>query len=281
MTENKLHAYQKKWRAFFRYEKKQVRIFLFAFLFLFLLIFLARGTLAKIAWKQYRSPQLSLAFNQNDAALAKAIGDFYFGGGKYDLKTAARAYEKAVAIDPKISYGHYQLARIYFVQKKYDAAIEAVNRELKINSENFRAYYVRGLVYGYRGNLDKAEADFREFIKWAPREWAGYNDLAWILMKRYKFEEAKAAAQEAFRIIPEARENPWLLNSLGVAQLNLEEYGKAEKSFLQAEKFAKDLTPAAWREAYPGNDPITAADGLSSFLEATQRNLETARQAGR
>lgn len=31
----------------------------------------------------------------------------------YDLEKAKRAYEKALAVDPNIVLGHYQLARIY------------------------------------------------------------------------------------------------------------------------------------------------------------------------
>lgn len=288
-------------------------LFILFGLLLFLLSFstFARNAVASFTWETAGLTNITLALTRN-ANFAKQIGDYYFNGPSfaasfaqgygrpeeasnfakasmdksageghtYNPKLAEKAYQRALAINPKIPYGNYQLARVYFVQKKYDQAIEVINRELKVNSESFRSYYIRGLIYGYRGNLDKAETDFREFIKWTPREWAGYNDLAWILNMRAKYQDAEEVVKIALIQAPSGAENPWLWNSLGVAELNLGKYGAAEQSFLKAQKFAETLTLADWRAAYPGNDAATAEGGLAAFREAIERNLETARIMG-
>ena len=51
------------------------------------------------------------------------IGNYHFGGGAYDLAVAERAYRRAVAIDPKVLWGHYQIARIIFVKGDFEGAL--------------------------------------------------------------------------------------------------------------------------------------------------------------
>ena len=132
-----------------------------------------------------------------DAAEAVRLGNYYFNGaGGYDLEKAEAGFTKAVEIDPKILWGHYQLARVYFVKGEKDRALEEINKELEVNPENLRSLYVRGLIYESSGKLAEAEADFKRFVLWAPKEWAGYNDLAWILAKEGKYREAKEVLLE-------------------------------------------------------------------------------------
>src|SRR3989338_3434987 len=72
--------------------------------------------LARVAWEKHKFADLSLALNFSDAGLAFSIGSYYFGEPAYDLEKAEKGFAKAVRIDSKISRGHYQLARIYFVK---------------------------------------------------------------------------------------------------------------------------------------------------------------------
>ena len=98
-----------------------------------------------------------------------------------------QSYQKAIAIKPDIFWCHYQLARIYFMKGDFNKALEEIDKELKAHPENLRSLYVRGLIFGYRGDFVAAEKDFNHFINWAPKEWAGYNDLAWVLDKQGKY----------------------------------------------------------------------------------------------
>lgn len=242
--------------------------------------FLSQDALARLAWQRYGRADMALALVRNDAGLAAQLGNYYFSGGAYDLARAKNAYMKAVAADDKILWGHYQLARIIFVQGDFENSIVEINRELEANPENLRSLYVRGLIYGYRnlgGDLEKAEADFRRFTEWAPREWAGYNDLAWVLSKAGKYREARDTVKKAFQEIPDAGKNPWLWNSLGVAELNLGNYGNAERAFAKAKELALGLTEKEWRISYPGNNPGSAAEGLRAFRGALEENLSRAR----
>lgn len=242
-----------------------------------------QDSLAELLWQKYRWPNLAVLIIRSDADLAMFIGNYYFngvvGGGEYNLGIAQKAYRKAVRVNPKVLWGHYQLARIYFIKSDFNSAFLEINKELEANPENLRSLYVRGLIYGYRnqaGDLEKAEADFRRFTLWAPTEWAGYNDLSWILSKNKKYAEAEIEIKRALENIPEANNNPWLLTALGVAQLNLKKYSSAAVSFKRAKELAGKLTEKEWRVSYPGNDPASAGKGLSAFIAAIEENLHRA-----
>ena len=246
-------------------------------------LLLNQDALARSAWQKYRSPAVALALNRGDAELAMQLGNYYFGNGEYDLVKAEKAYRKAVAINLSILWGHYQLARVIFVRGDYNSALDEINRELEANPQNLRSLYVRGLIYGYTGNSVKAAEDFQRFTEWAPSEWAGYNDLAWALSKAGKYSKAEEAVEKAFDKVPYGKQNPWLWNALGLAELNLKKYSEAELSFSKAATFAEKLTEADWQKSYPGNDPKSAEGGLSSFRAAIENNLASAkaRNAGK
>lgn len=232
------------------------------------------NAIAETAWRQFRMPQAAFYLPHHNAALAAEIGNYYFGVGRYDLARVDQAYRKAVSIDPNILWGHYQLARVLFMRGEHDIALVEINHELETNPENLRSLYVRGLIRAYRGDLAAAEEDFQNFTRWAPKEWAGYNDLAWMLSKQDKNSEAKAALTIAFREVPDADTNPWLWNALGVAELNLKDYRRgATVAFKRAQELARGLGEAEWRAAYPGNNPAEAASGLQAFRDAIAENL--------
>ena len=241
---------------------------------------LSQDAIARLAWQRYGNVPVALTLVSRNAELAMQIGNYYFGRGGYDLERAERGYQKALRAQPGILWGHYQLARIHFVRGDYEKALEEISGELAANPQNLRSLYVRGLIYGYRSypeDLAKAEEDFRRFTQWAPKEWAGYNDLAWILAKESKHKEAKQAIETAFRQVPEADRNPWLWNSLGVAELNLRAYSEAKRSFEKAKALAEKLSVRDWRSSYPGNDPASAEAGLAAFRAAIEENLKRAK----
>src|SRR3989344_7428087 len=239
-------------------------------------LLLNQDALARSAWQKYRSPAVALALNRGDAELAMQLGNYYFGNGEYDLVKAERAYRKAVAINPSILWGHYQLARVIFVRGDYNSALDEINRELEANPQNLRSLYVRGLIYGYTGNSVKAAEDFQRFTEWAPSEWAGYNDLAWALSKGGRYKEALAVIMTALDKVPRGDKNTWLWNAKGVAELNLADYNAAAATFAKAKSTADQLTLDAWHKAYPGNDPASATSGLDAFRNAIIENLQRA-----
>lgn len=196
-------------------------------------------------------------------------GNNYFGGGAYNLETAQKFYTFALAIDSNIEGPHYQLARIEFLRGNFPAALSEINKEIKNHPDFKRSYYVRGLINGYAKNYADAESDFKEFLDWDPRSWAAHNDLAWVYFSAGDYKNSAAVAKEGLEYSPN---NPWLLNSYGVSLLNLGKKKEAAKAFDDALAAAKDLTPADWQRAYPGNDPGIAEEALKAMIDSIEAN---------
>lgn len=256
--------------SFFSVRTKRACIIAVAVGVFLILSFAFRAELGVLVWDIFRMPRAAFFLNP-DVSLAMAIGNYYFNGGAYDLGQAARAYKKALATDPNVRLAHYQLARIHFLQSDFFQALSEINKELELHPELPNIYYVRGLIQGYARNFSEAEADFLEFIKRHERPWAAYNDLAWIYFQQGRFFDVKEAALRGLQIEPRS---PWLLTSLGVALLNLNEKQEARKVLLAALGEAERLTPEEWGRAYPGNDPRIYAQGLEAMRGAIRKNLE-------
>lgn len=235
---------------------------------------IGRDALAIIAWHRYGRVGIAIALNRRNAELAMQIGNYYFNGGAYDLEEAEQAYRKAIEINPSTPLAHYQLGRIRFLRGDFGEAIRYINAELELHPEIPNSFYVRGLINGYAARYPEAARDFEKFIELVPEQWAGYNDLAWILAKQGKFREAEAAVVRAFERLPEERRrNVWLWTSLGVARMNLGEYDRAKESLDTARSIAEDMTPEYFWSAYPGNNQKEAPRAFGEFLAALHFNL--------
>ena len=293
-----LRGLLKKYRVRFSHEQvRHRRLWICGGVILFALVLTwfwtsVPDTAARYVWERYQDGSLALSLGRTDASLALQIGEYYFGNQAmlgvsgaprpYDLKTAGRAFKKASAINPLQPLAHYMLARIEFIGSDFDAALQDLNMELALNPEFKRTLYMRGLTFTYRGSggdYARAESDFQEFIAWAPTEWAGYNDFAFVLGKDKKYSAAMAIAKEGIAKADGGATNPWLWDLLGVMQLNLNEPSSALASFLNARTYAASLSSVDWQRAYPGNSPSTSQSGVGAMQAGIGRNIIAARDA--
>jgi Tetratricopeptide repeat len=208
----------------------------------------------------------------SDPSLHFALGNYYFGEGEhYDLYKAEEYYKKTLFLDGHLVLANYQLARVYFVSGDQKKALEYINKELEYHPDFKRSYYIRGLVYGYSGELDLAVEDFKSFLLWKPDSWAGHNDLAWIYFQQGNFEDAYITASDGLRFSPG---NPWLLNSVGISLKNLDQPELARSAFEAALLGASKLSPTDWGKAYPGNDPGFYQKGYGNMQATIEKNLQ-------
>ncbi|MDO8566514.1 MAG: tetratricopeptide repeat protein [Candidatus Moranbacteria bacterium] len=221
-------------------------------------------------WERLRLEKTALAINPSDSGLQFVIGNYYFGQGAYDITKAKKYFQTTIALNEQYPRAHYQLSRTYFIQGNLNRAIKEINRELELYPDFKRSYYIRGLTYGYKGDFAKAAADFEEFLKWKPESWAGHNDLAWIYFQMGEYEKVLATVEEGLKY---AKNNVWLLNSEGVALLNLGRKDEARETFEKVLPMAMAMSPAEWGQSYPGNNPEIYPKGLTSMQESIKRNL--------
>lgn len=190
-------------------------------------------------------------------------GNYYFAGGTYDLGKAETWYRRALWLDPHAFEVRYRLADTLFIQGDFAEALKEINQVVDEAPDFARAYYVRGLIRGWMGgvDLDAAEEDFKkalslrkdDIVNGIDTRWAIYNDLAWIQFQKGEYAEVEETTRAGLEKFPE---NPWLLNSLGLALMNLEKKQEAKDVFDKAIAAVEKLTLEDVRRAYPGNNPV-------------------------
>jgi tetratricopeptide (TPR) repeat protein len=190
----------------------------------------------------------------------------------YDIDRAEYFLRKTIELDPAYPLAHHQIARIEFLRGHFVEAIRQINAEIALSGDTYpAAYYVRGLVRGFRGEYSKAAEDFSHFLTLKPLSWPASNDLAWVLMKAGRYEEAARGLKAGLVHFPD---NAWLLNSYAIALYEIGAHEEAAEVARRAHAAVLLLTPADWSLANPGNDPRIAGEGLATFRDAAIRNLE-------
>ena len=210
------------------------------------------------------------------AELAYAYGQEHFDtelGGAYNLQLAHDFFRTAARLDPEYPYVNHQLARIEFLEGDFETAILYINRQIQLYGESTpNSYYVRGLIEGYMDKFADAARDYRIYVAHDPTNWAGTNDLAWVLLKDNRPQEALDAIEKVLPVWPE---NPWLLNSKATA---LYELGRIQEAHAAAEIASRTVLAVdgkEWSKAYPGNDPLIGEEGAAAFRSAVLKNMHT------
>ncbi len=188
----------------------------------------------------------------------------------YDIPLALSYFEHAYTLDREMPLVRHELARIAFLQDDMPRALEYINGEIAENPEPSPAsYYVRGLIKAFTEDYAGAAEEYEIYFKIAPANWAAINDYAWVLLKSDLPEGALAALEWGLSEWPD---NAWLLNNKVTALYELGRFEEARETAKRAQESAVKVTEADWLNAYPGNDPLVAGQGLASFRAAVQEN---------
>jgi tetratricopeptide (TPR) repeat protein len=189
----------------------------------------------------------------------------------YDISAADYFYNQAALYDPKYPYVAHQLARIAFLRGQLVRALAEIDWEIEQHGDTEpNTYYIRGLIEGYMGKYDDAIKDYQHFLDSDPHNWATMNDLTWVLLKANRPKEAVDMTERGLKDFPD---NPWLLNNSAIA---LHETGEDSKALERAQKAvlaANSITEAEWLHAYPGNNPVTASEGIATLQKSAEDNL--------
>ncbi len=154
--------------------------------------------------------------------------DFYLKGKAYyqtnkaeDLEFAARMYQKALEIDPKLALAHAGLSDVYVFQYMayYDhtsarlaAAKEAAEKGMKIEPGLPEVHRSFGRYYMFSGDPANAEKCFLTAIKYNPKYAIGYRTMGWLKRSAGQYEEALQWARKALELAPTDLETLLLLS---------------------------------------------------------------------
>ncbi len=214
---------------------------------------------------------------QPTAAKALALGQQHFDSRKpryYDVDTAWRYLNEAYVLDPQYPAVNHELARIAFLRGEFGSAMEYIDREIDLHGDTLpNAFYIRGLIEGYKGDYHAAALDYAIYLQHDPSNWAAINDYAWVLLKAGRTDDALAALNTGLAYFPN---NAWLLNNRSIALYELGHYEDAAISALRAMRSVEKVTEQDWLLAYPGNDPRTAGEGVANLKAAIEENMHMA-----
>ena len=178
-----------------------------------------------------------------------------------------RALEK----EPKHKVVRRQLGWALFMQHKYDAAIEVLRDQTKINPFDDYAYNLMGQVFWRQQNYSEAEAQFRKQIEISPLDRWAHGNLGQMLVDWRKYKDAVPELEQAISLSPEDES---LFLSLGRAYLNLGQTEKALETFDRAIKL--DPGPYVWNDvAYFLSLEKVQLDKAQQYAESAVTSVAT------
>jgi tetratricopeptide (TPR) repeat protein len=171
-----------------------------------------------------------------------------------------------LAKEPKHKYARRLLGFALFEQRKYDAAVEVLREQTRINPFDDYCYDLLGRVFWAQQKYQEAEAAFRKQIEVTPLDKDAQGNLGQMLVEWRKFKEAAPELERAIALNPD--DEPQYQISLGRVYVNLGQMEKAAEALDRAIKLQPG--PMVWNNvAY-----ILALGGLQ--IEKAQQYAESA-----
>jgi tetratricopeptide (TPR) repeat protein len=146
---------------------------------------------------------------------------------------------RVVEKEPKHKTVRRQLGYVLWQQRKFNAAVEVLQEQIKINPFDDYAYGLLGTVHWHQLDYANAEQAFRKQIEVTPLDQSAYTSLGHMLVAWRKYKEAIPELERAISLTPD---DEMLHVGLGNAYLNLGENQKSIAAFETAVKL--DRSPA-------------------------------------
>lgn len=86
----------------------------------------------------------------------------------------------------------------------YRQAQHEFDQAIKVDPNNFKAYFWRGRVYLKREQFDDAMSDFKKVIELKPDYVEAYDNLGWIHSRRHEYDESVRYLSKAIELRPDS-----------------------------------------------------------------------------
>lgn len=134
----------------------------------------------------------------------RAQGQAYWYAQKYD--EAIDAFSKALRLNDKDVQAYLGRAWVYFKLNKYDEALADANKAVQLAPDSAIVYNVRAIVYRRKNNSQAAEADFTKAIALNPEFIEAYYNRGDLRVNLQKPEDALADYNKAIQLKPDYAE---------------------------------------------------------------------------
>ena len=138
-----------------------------------------------------------------------------------------------------------ELGLYYIDNKRFDEALSYLNAAILCDVKNqSEAFFLRGLTYFKKKNLESAMEDFDRSLRVDPNLALANNFKGIIYHAKGQLEMAIEQYREAIKKMPDLKE---ALYNLGFAYQSRGEYDRARELYAQALKVNKNFEPARSR----------------------------------
>jgi cytochrome c-type biogenesis protein CcmH/NrfG len=118
---------------------------------------------------------------------------------------AEKDFLSYIQVNPNNHYTYYHLATIYFEEKKYNQALEAVNRAILIDRQNPDAFLLKGKINLELKNYEKGQKDLTFCTALEGDNAQCYFYLGYCEILLGNLEKAKEYLQRAIDLYPECK----------------------------------------------------------------------------
>jgi Flp pilus assembly protein TadD len=152
--------------------------------------------------------QRAIAVGGNSTVSQNNLGVALREAGRLD--EAAACFLEATQLEPRHARAHANLGSVRFLQGRFVEAIEALEVALSLHAayeharlNMARAQYNLANASWRQGQLNAAEAGYREAIRWDPGDANYHRALGLALVEQGRHEEAESVLRESLRLDPE------------------------------------------------------------------------------
>ena len=208
--------------------------FKYVFISFTIIIFVFLGLLTRMQTSHWENSktlfQHALTITQNNHVAHYILGKESLK--ENDLDNAVKHFNQALAIKNNYPEAYISLGNAMMEKDNYDKAIDCYNKALwmSINQEDF-LYNQLGKAYFQNQMFDKAKEYISKSLNENPKNPAALNNMANILTKMNKPDEAVIFYEKALQLQPEDTE---ILNNLANVHLTLGNLQKASLYLNQA-----------------------------------------------
>lgn len=121
------------------------------------------------------------------------LGDYYSRHGDFDQ--AIIHFKRAIELNPQYGDAFHNLGTTYQQKKDIPNAIASYERAIATNPNLWQSYQAIGYLLFIQNKFTEAETVLRKALKIAPQEPNIRRNLAIVLVKLHKEEEAKEIMQ--------------------------------------------------------------------------------------
>lgn len=126
-----------------------------------------------------RDVERAIAIDPTVSYFYATLGEVYFSGG--DLKSARINLEKSVAYDPENTDALLKLGEVNFLLRRYDEGLTAINDALRVNDKLAQGYFIKGYIYKELGDTASAVSSLQTATEVNPEHFEAYMELGNIL----------------------------------------------------------------------------------------------------